>query len=127
MIEMKKKNIKFNKVICVFLLVSCLLCMMTSSVNAKFATEDEFDGETALGDVDTAVNSTAVTLISIARIVGVAIATVMLLVISIKYMISSAGDRADIKKHAVAYVIGAVVLFGAVGILGAIQGIADKI
>ena len=31
------------------------------------------------------------------------------------------GDRADIKKYAMNYVIGAMILFGAAGILGIVQ------
>ena len=120
-------NRKFKKLICIALFLIFLCCMITSSVNAKFASEEEFDGKTAIKEVDTAVNNTAVMIISVARVVGAAIAIIMLFAIAIKYMVSSAGDRADIKKHAVAYVVGAVILFGAVGVLGAIQGIADKI
>ena len=71
-------------------------------------------------------NKSAVTAIAIMRIVGVAIAVVMLLAVSIKYMVSSAGDRADIKKHAIVYVVGAIVLFGAVGILGVIENLTSK-
>ena len=31
------------------------------------------------------------------------------------------GDKAEIKKHAVVYIVGAVVLFGATGLLGIIK------
>lgn len=117
-----------KKLICIILVLIFLCCIITSSVHARFATETEFDEGAELGEeVDDAVNNTAITAITIARVVGATIAIVMLFAIAIKYMVSSAGDRADIKKHAVAYIVGAVILFGAVGILGAIQGIADKI
>ena len=71
-------------------------------------------------------NTAAGTVASILRIVGVGIAVVMLLTIAMKYMISSAGDRADLKKHAVAYVVGAVVLFGATNIIAALIDFTDK-
>lgn len=71
-------------------------------------------------------NSTG-TAIAIARTVSVAIAVVVLLVIAMRYMISSAGDRADIKKHAVAYVIGTFVLFAATQIIIALVDIAGKL
>ena len=73
------------------------------------------------------IKSSATLTITIVRIAGVSIAVVMLLVIAMKYMMSSAGDRADIKKHAVAYVVGAVMLFAATGILGLINEIAGTI
>ena len=70
---------------------------------------------------------TTAIIISAVRIVGVTVAIVMLLVIAMKYMASAPGDRADIKKHAVAYVIGAVILFGVSGILGILVEIASAI
>ena len=73
------------------------------------------------------VNNAAANVIGIARIICVAIAIVMLLVIAMKYMISAPGDRADIKKHAVNYVIGAFVLFGISGILTILNNFAQKI
>ena len=59
--------------------------------------------------------------LGIVRIVGSAVAVVMLMTIAAKYIIASAGDRADIKKYALNYVIGAVILFGTSGIIGIIQ------
>ena len=64
------------------------------------------------------------TVITAARIVGVCFAVVMLLAIAMKYMTAAAGDKADIKKSAVAYVVGAIVLFAVTGILGIIQQFA---
>ena len=71
------------------------------------------------------VNNAAANVIGIARIICVAIAIVMLLVIAMKYMISAPGDRADIKKHAVHYIISAVILFGATGVLTIISKFAE--
>ena len=60
------------------------------------------------------------TIISAARIIGICFAVVMLLTIAMKYMTAAAGDKADIKKSAVAYVVGAVVLFGATNIIASL-------
>ena len=49
----------------------------------------------------------------------------MLVVLAIKYMSAAPGDKADIKKHAVVYVTGAVVLFGSAGILSIIEKFAS--
>jgi signal peptidase I len=51
----------------------------------------------------------------------IGIALIVLTVIGIKYMVSSAGDRADIKKNAIPYLIGAVVMLSAAGIIDIIQ------
>ena len=73
------------------------------------------------------VTNAAETTVSVLRIAGVTIAVVMLLAVAMKYMLSSAGDRADIKKHAIAYVVGAVVLFGATNIIAAIIEFTDQV
>jgi hypothetical protein len=57
----------------------------------------------------------------ITKIIAVGVALIMLAVLAIKYMSSAPGDRATIKKHAVVYIVGAIVLFGAAGILNIIQ------
>lgn len=90
---------------------------------------EAFDNSTAPGveNATKMVNKGAASVISIARIVCVTIAIVMLLVIAMKYMISAPGDRADIKKHAVNYVIGAFVLFGVSGILTILNNVAQSI
>ena len=51
----------------------------------------------------------------------------MLVLVAIKYMTSAPGEKADIKKHAVIYVVGAVVMFASTGILGIIQKFATGI
>ena len=61
------------------------------------------------------------TIINLARIVGAAVAVCILLVIATKYILASAGDRADIKKYAINYVIGALIFFSASGILTIIK------
>ena len=60
-------------------------------------------------------------IIGIIQIVGVAIAIVMLIILGIRYMIAAPDGKADIKKTATIYIIGAVLLFGAVGILQIIR------
>ena len=66
-------------------------------------------------------------LLAVAQVIGVAVAVIMLIVLAIKYMSSAPNDRAEIKKHAVVYIVGAVVLFGASAILGIIRGFAESI
>lgn len=77
-------------------------------------------------NVKNMINTSTGTVITILRIAGVAIASIMLLAIAMRYMFSSAGDRADIKKHAIAYVVGAIILFGVTGILGILVDISNS-
>lgn len=126
-IKMKKNSKNLKKVICVVLLLIFILCAMSTKANAAaFKTGAEFN-DVISTKANSVIEKSAITVITIVRIIGVTIAIVMLLVIAMKYMLSSAGDRADIKKHAVAYVIGAFILFGAVGILGLLDDVAKNI
>ena len=63
----------------------------------------------AMDNAGSALNS----VLSVIQVIGVAVAVIMLMVLAIKYMIASSSDRADIKKHAIIYVTGAILLFGA--------------
>ena len=65
--------------------------------------------------------------ITIARIICMGVAITMLVLVAIKYMTAAPGEKADIKKHAVIYVVGAIVMFASTGILGIIQRFAAGI
>lgn len=66
-------------------------------------------------------------IVGILQIVGVIAAVVILLVIGIKYMMGSAEEKAEYKKVMVPYLIGALLLFAAVPIVGAIYNMFSNI
>ena len=86
-----------------------------------------FDNHTASANLVNAEQTFFGTGIAIARIIVVGIAVIMLMVVGMKYMMSSANDRAEIKKNAIAYVIGAFILFGSSAILGVINDVAKTV
>ena len=55
------------------------------------------------------------------------IAVIMLIVLAIKYISAAPSEKADIKKSATIYIVGAVLLFAASGVLAIIQGFAENI
>ena len=61
------------------------------------------------------------------KLYGVATAVILLIILAIKYMQAAPGEKADIKKSAIVYVIGAVLLFAATGVLQLVKGLADTI
>lgn len=116
----------FLKIISIAMIICMLFLMFSyafSSSNERFNVEG-FEKD---NPISKSTETVAGIVISILRVVGVTVALVMLLVIAMKYMTSAPGDRADIKKHAVAYVIGAVILFGVSGILDVILKVAESI
>lgn len=84
-------------------------------------TADEGDSTELSGKVE----NVAMQIIGIAKIVALAIAMIMLLVIAMKYMAASPGEKADFKKNMVVYVVGAVILFALSAILQIIQELAS--
>ena len=63
-------------------------------------------------------------IINIAQVIGMGVAIIMLIVLAIKYIAASPEGKAEIKKNATIYVVGAVILFAASGILGIIRRFA---
>lgn len=119
---------KITAILCIIVAFMLMFNFLTCQVWADNFNVNAFDNEIGeAAGVKNLVNDTAITAISVMRVVCVTIAIVILLVISMKYMMSAPGDRADIKKHAVHYVIGAFILFAVTGILGIINNFAQQI
>lgn len=73
-------------------------------------------------DMDTEVVTKPLNIIlSVIQVIGISVATIMLIALGIKYMVSSAADRAEIKKHAITYVFGALIMFGSAGLVEIIK------
>lgn len=116
---MKKKTIV--KIMSVALMVAMIAMCLNNVAFADAPDPKSFGGD---GSGKTAQTFTSIlnTILGITQIIGVAVAVIMLIVLAIKYISAAPGDKAEIKKHAVVYIVGAVVLFGASGILGIIKG-----
>ena len=101
----------------IFILILC--CIMSLSVIC-LADVTEFNGKisgTGATNSRSVIVKIIATVLNVTRIIGLAIAVVMLMVVACKYILASAGDKADIKKYAMNYIIGALILFGASGII----------
>lgn len=128
---MNLKN-KFKKI----LIIIATILIILSIFNICFATDsydsvmknlvEKTESTSDPSGTNDKVSSTVSVIITATRIIGVCVAVVMLLVVAMKYMTSAPGDKAEIKKSAVVYVVGALVLFGAVGILTIIGNFATK-
>ena len=68
-------------------------------------------------DVITTTQNITGTVIGVIQVVGITFAVAMLIFVAIKYLTSAAEGKAEIKKYAVAYIVGAFLLFGVSGIL----------
>ena len=121
------------KALVVALVAILMIVSLSTYVNAepiKFG--DISEGTVTEGAQDTSgaassLNRIIGAAITVVQVVGVGVAIIMLIVLAIKYISAGPGDKADIKKHAVVYVVGAVVLFAASGILGIVKNFAQNV
>lgn len=63
-------------------------------------------------------------IINIAQVIGMGVAIIMLIVLAIQYIAASPEGKAEVKKNATIYIVGAVILFAASGLLGIIRRFA---
>ncbi len=123
-----KKNIINLKSALIILIVFLLASSILTCTSAFVGNINEFDSEERnINGVTPVIDNIGGTVISVIRVVAVTIAMVMLLVIAMRYMVAAPGERADLKKHATAYVIGAFILFGVTGILTILVNFASQI
>lgn len=73
----------------------------------------------ASGDSNTknVINS----IIGILQFVGSGISIIVITLMGVKYILAAPGEKAEVKKMAIPIVIGCVLLFGAVNLVGAIE------
>lgn len=123
---------KLMKVMAVVLLAVILVASIATTVNAmdfnaasntSTVTDTAKDTSGAADSINRIIGS----VLTIVQVVGCGVAVIMLIVLAIKYISAAPGDKADIKKHAVVYVVGAVVLFAASGILQIVKNFAGNI
>lgn len=120
-------NRKVIKVISILLMILMVVTMLSTSVFAdswdSFDTT-MFDGKgDQSGAKDSATNIIGA-IINIVQVIGMGVAIIMLIVMAIKYISAAPSEKAEIKKGVTIYVVGAIVLFAASGILGIIKNFA---
>jgi len=122
-------NTRITKILSIVALTVFIAAMVVTPVFAS--AELKWDSVTINSDTSSdtakAAKNITGTILGVVQVIGVAVAVIMLIVLAIKYISAAPNDKAEIKKHAVVYIVGAVVLFAASGILGIIRGFANQI
>ncbi len=130
---MNKKIMKIITFLAIiFMAISTLAVTAFASDGSEFEnfsnmSTTAFDGYGDNTGASKSVGKISGAILNIVRVVAVAAAVIMLIVLAIKYISSAPNDKAEIKKHAVVYVVGAILLFSASGVLGIIQNFASNI
>lgn len=119
---MKKNVVKILSI----MLVALMIVGVSSVVMAgDYLNPGSYEGGSSTG-ADKA-QGVANIIIGFVQVIGVSAAIIMLIVLAIKYVSAAPGEKADIKKSAVVYIVGAVLLFAASGVLGIIKGLAEGV
>lgn len=102
------------------------LAMIASMASVVFALPAEFKNIDPPDTTGTLGNATS-RILGFIQFIGYGIAVGMLLYIGIKYMMSSAADKADLKKGSINYVIGAILVAGATAVVTMLMNFGEHI
>lgn len=117
---LKKVSIILISLLLIFMMIQCTVSEATSVYEKITSMADDDSTSSAV----TSVKDVAGAIITVAKVICAGVAIIMITVIAMKYMLAAPSEKADIKKHAVVYVVGAVVMFAATAILQIIQNFA---
>ena len=108
--------IKNNRLLKIIIITFIIICMVSISGIANADFPEKITG-TSSSQSETAVNIAQIILGGF-QVVGYFLAVIILVWMGIKYLTSSPDGKAEIKKQALTYFIGAVLLFSAGTIVG---------
>ena len=122
---MLRKVDKISKILAIILLVVMILGMVGTSVFAAWNGPTVTPNQQATGAAS--IVSASNSIVGVIQVVGYVVAIVMLIIIGIKYITSSPEGKAEVKKTALFYVLGAVLIAGAATIVGVIFNFGTEI
>lgn len=110
-----------TKKILVSLLTAIMILIAFSNITFVFATAGINPSNTHVSSFEKAVK----VVLGLFELVTAGVGIIMLIALGIKYMASAPNEKAEIKKHAVVYIVGACMAFGANGIVKIIKVFAE--
>lgn len=118
------KNNKMLKITLVTMIVLSVLLLLGGNILASGGVFTVPSGtSTSLSGKATTMGGVVLGLF---QAVGTVVAVVILVWLGIKYIMASPDGKAEIKKQAFGYILGAVLLFGAVWLVPLIQGLVTS-
>ena len=117
--------VKSNKLLKVLLVVATIICIVSISgfVHADEAWPSSIEGSST--SFSSGLQNSAGSVLGVFQVVGYAVAVIILAWLGIKYIMASPEGKAEVKKQAFAYILGAVLLFAASTIVGWVKGTID--
>lgn len=119
-----------KKIVLTLLIILLLISIICT--NYAFATDDIKaikDNMSTIGDASGITNTGTAkvinSVIGIMQIVGSGISLIVITMLGIKYILASPSEKADVKKNIMPILIGCVLLFAAVNIVGMIESFSN--
>ena len=112
-----------KSLISIILILVCLVSLVPNFAFAGDINTNDFNGiydSSGTSKITKAGGS----ILGVVQVIGVSIGIICLIMLGVKYMMSSTNDKATIKERLIPYVIGAVIMFGGTGILTIIANFA---
>lgn len=116
---------KVMRIISIALIAIFALMMLSQVTFAAELDTSSFKREDQSG-ASNAVTNIIGSIINIAQIIGMGVAIIMLVVLAIQYIAAAPEGKAEIKKNATIYIVGAIILFAAAAILEIIKKFAES-
>lgn len=117
----------FVKIALILFIISAIIINFSQCFAADNFNFDAFENKTADSTISSPVKDVAGAILSGVRIAGTGVALIIISVIGIKYMMAAPSERADLKKSTFQYIVGAVIVFGASNLLGALIPVFENI
>ena len=118
---MRKTN-KMKKILLIVMLM-VILVSITTGAFAKTVSIDSIKDDNPDVGGSTEMKKIGSIILSGITGVGMALAVIIVAILGVKYMLGSADERAEYKKSMLPYLIGALLVFGASAIAGAVTGL----
>lgn len=118
--KINKKIVKLISIILVIFI--CFSCIQVQASSIANQIQPKSSG-TGANYFQKAMNVT----IGVFQVAAIGLGSIMLAVLGIKYMVSSPGEKAEIKKHATVYIVGAIMAFGATGVAELVKIFTESI
>lgn len=124
---MNRKILK--KVMAIILLVLIIISAYYSVSLATYSTINPayiMDGAHEDSGATKGINNILGAILTVLQVIATGTAIIILIILAMKYIVASAGEKADIKKSAIPYLTGAIILFSGSAILAIIRRFAVK-
>ena len=119
------KNLTMKKVLAILMIALLIVSISSVCLASGLLDPSSIQGESS--NASDSLQDISGIILGIVQVIGIAVAVIMLVVLAIKYLSAAPSEKADIKKSAFVYVIGALLLFGGVALLNIIKDAGERL